>query len=130
MRLASRTTILVFSLTLLFGVGHFTGVALTAMRRGVLIYDFRFYSMLLVGGLMIAPSVVGLRQVPGIRRGEAGAWRTAQASSLVLLAANLPMLPMQRAQAFVAFGALVSALAAIHWLTLAVCRKRDAVAEE
>ena len=59
----------------------------------------------------------------GSRRGDPGAWRTARGASLVLLGATLPMLPMQRAEAFVFFGSLISALAAIHWVTLTLRRR-------
>lgn len=123
MKLAARTTLLVFSLTLLFGLGHYIGVIANALQSSAFVYDFRFYSMLLVGAGMIAPSVVALRQVSGLRRGELAAWRRVLAASVVLLAIHLPMLPMQRAAIFVAFGALVSGLALTSLLSLSAARR-------
>jgi hypothetical protein len=118
----TQTMLAVFSLVLLFGLGHMIGVLLGAIRRSDFVYDFRFYSMLLVGGLMIVPSIVGLRQLPGLRRRKAAAWRRARHVSAVLLAVNLPMLPMQHGRTFVLFGSLVAGLAAIALVHLSTSR--------
>ena len=60
MKLAAYSTLVVFSATLLAGIGHFVGVALSALTRDPFGYDFRFYSMLLVGSLLVVPSIVAL----------------------------------------------------------------------
>jgi hypothetical protein len=120
----ARTTLVVCTAVLLFGLGHGAGVFAGVMVRELFVYDFRFYSMLLVGGLMIVPSVVGLRQLPGLRRGQLSAWHNARRVAFVLLAANLPMLPMQRGRAFVVFGALVASLAAGLLIDLTLCRRQ------
>lgn len=122
----ARVTLGVFSTVLVFGLGHLMGITTTGLLRGSLVYDFRFYSMLLVGGLMIAPSIFGLLQLPGLRRGQQAAWRNARRASAVLLAVNVPMIPMQNARTFVFFGSLVASLAALHWIWLSIARRHFA----
>ncbi len=125
MRIAIRLHLLVFSVLFVLGSGHLIAVLRRAVIRGELFqYDFRFYSVLLVGFLLLVPSVLGLRLVSALRSGSPDAQRRAIQLSLLVLAVNLPLIPTEfhtfpyasyeAAGGMVAFGTLVSLLAAAN----------------
>ena len=122
MRPAVRFHLLVFSALFVLGSGHLIAVVRRAILRGELFrYDFRFYSLLLVGLLLVVPSVLGLRQVRGLRRGLPEARRRALQLSALVLVVNLPLIPtefhtfpytsFEAANGMIAFGTIVSLLA-------------------
>lgn len=135
-----QTTIItrvVFGAILLLGVGHFVGITVAAIQRDPFIYDFRFYSELLVGGLLVAPSLYALRHSRDLRNGSRAAWRSVFAASLVILAVNLPLIPtelalfpfesLELAMGMVAFGTIVSLLAAVNAASLLALRRKFSV---
>ena len=89
----------------LFGV-HLAVVLSTPLRVEGWVYDFRFYSLLLVGGVGLVHGILGVASTPGIVRGERPAvWRSLRAG-LWLLAINAPLIPVMDFAAAFAVGAL------------------------
>jgi hypothetical protein len=62
---------------------------------GTFVYDFRFYSLLLFGVTLITPAMAALTAVRRITRADAAGGRVAVSASLVLLALNIPLVPIQ-----------------------------------
>jgi len=62
---------------------------------GTFVYDFRFYSLLLFGVTLIIPALAALTAVRRLTRGDAAGARVAVSASLVLLALNIPLVPIQ-----------------------------------
>lgn len=87
--------------TLTLGVLHTGAVIGNALRgKGVggaatFEYNFRFYALLLVGMVLIVPGLLCVLKAWQLARGDAGAWRVPLWSSVVLVAANAPMIPVQ-----------------------------------
>jgi hypothetical protein len=81
-------------------------------------YDFHFYSIVMVGILLILPGLHCLHHAHGLVRGRAAAWRGAFWASLVLLCVNLPMVPFQ------GFAGLLTPLAAASLVGLSLARRR------
>ena len=90
---------------------HAVAVVTVAVRReGPLLYDFRFYSLLLLGAVLVSLALLCILAAPGIARGEPNARRRALAASASLLAVNIPLMPLQGfAVAFTAFAAVNAA---------------------
>ncbi len=78
----------------------------------VFAYDFRFYSLVLVGLLILLPGFLCLRHARGLTQGEASAYRQARRATLWLLAVNLPLIPIQ------GFAGMLSALAGLNLFAL------------
>lgn len=82
---------------------------------GTFVYNFRFYSLMLVGVMLVAAGAACLTSVRRLMRGDAAGHRLALWATVALLALNVPLMPIQGfAVGFSAF-ALVN-LAAL-WLT-------------
>jgi hypothetical protein len=62
---------------------------------GTFVYDFRFYSLVLFGVTLITPALAALTAVRRLTRGDAAGGRVAVSASLVLLALNIPLVPIQ-----------------------------------
>jgi hypothetical protein len=58
-------------------------------------YDFRAYSLLLLGVVLVLPAIVCGATIPGLLRGERRARRGALAAFLWLLAINAALIPLQ-----------------------------------
>jgi hypothetical protein len=86
-------------------------VALTGDPRA---YDFRTYSLLLLGGVLIVIGAGVLRAAADVGRGRTGGRAHATRRTVAALAVVLPLIPIQ---AF--FGILVSALAGVTLFVLA-----------
>src|SRR6185436_9854120 len=67
-----------------------------AMIAGVP-YDFRIYSLLLFGTVILAGGLTAIRASAGIARGDSHARRRASRAMLVVLAVVIPVTPMQEA---------------------------------
>ena len=139
MRIAARLHLFVFALLFVLGSGHLIAVLRCAILRGELFqYDFRFYSILLVGFLLLVPSILGLRLVSALRTGSRDARRRAIQLSLLVLAVNLPLIPtefhtfpyasLEAAQGMTAFGTLVSLLVAANSGGLQFSRRFESAA--
>ncbi len=84
---------------MLFGV-HLGAILTLILRGDAFAYDFRFYSLVLVGVVAIIPAISGL--LPGRSRVRAAA---------LLLAINVPLIPLQDfAIAFTIAGAATLAI--------------------
>ncbi len=81
-------------------------------------YDFRFYSLVLVGLLIAVPGFICVVAARGLTRDSASAWRTALWSNLLLLAVNGPLIPIQ------GFATGFSALALLNLAGLVASRKK------
>ncbi len=81
-------------------------------------YDFRFYSLVLVGTLIGGPALVCVLQARALSRGESRAWRRTVWAGVLLLVVNVPLIPIQ------GFAALLSALAAANVAALAAGRRQ------
>jgi len=85
-------------------------------------YDFRFYSLLLLGLVIIIPGLVFVMHARRLTEGDAEAWRRALWASGALLLINIPLVPIQ------AFALDHVLLATINLVSLSAGRKRFRVA--
>jgi hypothetical protein len=85
-------------------------------------YDFRFYSMLLLGVVIIVPGLVFVMAARRLTEGDAGAWTRALWACGVLLLINIPLVQIQ------AFALDPALLATINLVSLLACRKQFRVA--
>jgi hypothetical protein len=60
-------------------------------------YDFRIYSLLLFGVVILAGGLTAIRASAGIVRGDSDARRRASRAMLMVLAVVIPVMPMQDA---------------------------------
>jgi hypothetical protein len=81
-------------------------------------YDFRFYSLLLLGVVIIIPGLVFVMHARRLTEGDAGAWTTAIWASGVLLLINIPLVQIQ------AFALDPVLLATINLVSLWAGRKQ------
>jgi hypothetical protein len=58
-------------------------------------YDFRAYSLLLLGVVLVASGVYLMRQAGALGRGEPGARAAAVRGVIVVLLLNVPLIPIQ-----------------------------------
>jgi hypothetical protein len=80
---------------------------------GTFVYDFRFYSLVLLGVLLLGASVACVTAVRSLARGEAAGRRVTCSAAVMLLALNVPLMPIEGfATGFTVF-ALVNLVA--HW---------------
>ena len=82
------------------------------------VYDFNFYSLLLVGFVIVVSGLLCLLSARGIARGDLLARRRALLSTLVILAVNVPLAPIQ------GFAYGLAILALFNLIGLAASRKR------
>src|SRR5438067_1852106 len=80
--------------SLLLGGAHFYGVVGRALR-GVMhhgppdfTYNFRFYSLVMLGLLLVVPGFLCLTSASGLTKSESVAWKIAFWSSVVLVVVN------------------------------------------
>jgi hypothetical protein len=108
----------------LLGGAHFFGVVGRALQgKGLhgaqaFTYDFRFYSLVMLGLLLVVPGALCLRSARGLTKGEAAAWNNAFWSSIVLVVINGPLIPIQR------FAILLGGLAVLNIVILAARRQQ------
>jgi hypothetical protein len=102
------------------GLNHLAAVVIEAIKQGhrqQFIYDFRFYSLVLLGALLIATGIAASVVATGLARGERAAWRVSLSVWIIILAVNLPLVPLQ------GFAVAFSVLAALALLLLGGMRK-------
>ncbi len=80
--------------SVLFAV-HLGAVVSLPLRAASGSYDFRLYSLLLLGVAGFVPSILGVRTLSGLVRGSAASSRRATRMCFVLLAVNIPLIPLQ-----------------------------------
>jgi len=83
------------------------------------VYNFRLYSLLLLGALLIWAGVVCLRAAPRVGRGTPDARRTAIATSVVVALIVAPLIPLQ-----MLFGIAFTVLSLVTLLILALAAPR------
>ncbi|HEX6899219.1 MAG TPA: hypothetical protein VF789_05875 [Thermoanaerobaculia bacterium] len=101
------------------GLAHLVAVVIVAINRGrqhEFVYDYRFYSLLQLGVLLIAAGIMASIKAAGLARGELAAWRASLSVWIAILAINLPLVPLQ------GFAVLFSVLAALELLLLGSMR--------
>jgi hypothetical protein len=81
-------------------------------------YDFGFYSLVLVGVVILVPALVCVAQAPRLTAGDPRAWRRAAWANLVLVAVNAPLAPIQD------FAYLLGGLAVVDLVVLLLARRR------
>jgi len=81
-------------------------------------YDFRFYSLVLLGVLLVVLGMPCLLAARGLARGDASGWRMAFWSSLSLLVINAPLVTIQD------FARGLGGAALANLIGLAATRKR------
>jgi hypothetical protein len=116
-RLAVAVVVLCGALpTLALGTLHLIGILRRAFASGLanFTYTFRFYSLVLVGLLVVLPALVSTTTVRGLTRGDGAARARALRANAVLALVNLPLVPIQRIAIPLSGLALLS-LAALVW---------------
>ncbi len=106
------------------GVAHLAAVVVVSIGRGRqsrFLYDFRFYSLVLLGAVLIATGVMAAMQSEWFARGHRVAWRTSLSVWATILAINLPLVPLQ------GFAVMISALAVLALLLLGGIRRHFSV---
>jgi hypothetical protein len=93
---------------------HLLVVLIVAFGRSPFVYDFRLYSLVLLGVALIGFGLVLALAAPGVVRGEAQRLRLARSSALMLILLNAPLMPLQ------GFAVLFAALAAISFIAVFV----------
>jgi hypothetical protein len=81
-------------------------------------YTFHYYSLVLLGFVIVIPALYLVGSLRGVARGELAAWRVAFWMSVILLAVNAPLIPIQ------GFAPLLSGTALAGLMGLAAARGR------
>lgn len=105
----------------IFGWIHIVAVVLNAIeapRRHPFVYDFRFYSLIQLGVVLVATGLVAVIQAVHLANGR-NAWRALLVVWSAVLAINLPLVPLQR------FALLFSALGAVNLMLLWQQKRQD-----
>lgn len=92
-------------------------VAITILSAGKGDYDFHFYSLLLLGVLLLVGGFLGAVTSYSLASGKRTYWRASLTVWLAILIINLPLVPLQ------GFAVLLSVLATIGVLLLAGTRR-------
>jgi hypothetical protein len=100
---------------LILGTGHLIAVAERVFRRATSLgsYNFRAYSLLLIGLLISASGLFCLVHLHGLLKGSRLAWNNSLWASVLLLIINAPLAPLQR------FAVLLTALSVTNIIALA-----------
>lgn len=98
------------------GTAHLVSVAAEAMRVPF-VYDFRFYSLMLLGLLFIVPGYLGVVAAARLLGATGSSMRWLMLVWCAVLCVDLPLIPIQ------GFAILFSALAAIGLLALYVLHR-------
>jgi hypothetical protein len=99
-----------------FGVSHTVAVAMVAVERASrheFVYTYRFYSLVLLGALLIVTGLIAAIEAERLARRGSGRRASVWVWTAVL-AVNLPLVPLQ------GFAVLFSVLAAVELLLLTV----------
>ena len=93
------------------GLSHLVAVITGAINRGhqhQFVYNFHFYSVVLLGVLLITVGIMATIEAARLARGNRAAWRASLSVWTAILAINLPLVPLQ------GFAVLFSVLAALE----------------
>ena len=100
------------------GGAHTLAVISRALRRPSFVYDFRLYSLVLLGACQIAGGLRCLSTSWNVARGDARAWKAALAATTLLLVVNVPLMPIQ------GFAGATSLLLVVMLITLIATGRR------
>ena len=102
------------------GLAHLVAVVIVSIGRGrqhQFVYSFHFYSLVLLGVLLIAAGIMAASEAASLARGHRAAWRASLSVWTAILAINLPLVSLQ------GFAVLFSVLAAVELLLLGGMRR-------
>ena len=100
------------------GGAHSVAVIGRALRRPSFVYDFRLYSLVLLGACQIAGGLRCVSTSWRVVRRDARAWKVALAATTLLLIVNVPLIPIM------GFAGATSMLSAVMLLTLIAAGRR------
>jgi len=103
------------------GLTHLVAVLIVSIdraRQHQFVYSFHFYSLVLLGMLLIAAGLMAAIESVRLARGHRAAWRVSLSVWTTILAINLPLVSLQ------GFAVLFSVLAAVELLLLVSMRRR------
>lgn len=100
------------------GGAHTLAVIGRALRRPSFVYDFRLYSLVLLGACQIAGGLRCLSTSWRVARGDERAWQAALAATMLLLIVNVPLMPIQ------GFAGATSMIAVVTLITLIATGRR------
>ena len=103
------------------GGAHTLTVIGRALRRPTFVYDFRLYSLVLLGLCQVAGGLRCLSTSWNLVRGDERAWRAALAATTLLLVVNVPLIPIQ------GFAGATSLVLAMTLITLLATGRRFAL---
>ena len=102
------------------GVAHLVAVVVASLERArqhQFVYSFHFYSLVLLGALLIVTGLRAAMHAAQLARGHRAAWRESLFVWTAILTINLPLVPLQ------GFAVGFSLLALIELLLLAGMRR-------
>lgn len=101
------------------GTAHLSAVIRKALRAAPnFSYDFRFYSLVLLGFSIAILGFMCMFHAAGVTRGSRSSWKGALRSSIWLIVINGPLVPIQ------GFAILLGSLSFLNVLALAATRGR------
>jgi hypothetical protein len=100
------------------GSAHTVAVIGRALRGPAFEYNFRLYSLVLLGACQIAGGLRCLSTSWRLARGDAHAWKAALAATTLLLIVNVPLMPIQ------GFAGATSLLLVVTLITLIATGRR------
>ena len=100
------------------GGAHTYAVIGRALRRPSFVYDFRLYSLVLLGACQIAGGLRCVSTSWNLVRGDARAWKAAVAATTLLLIVNVPLMPVT------GFAGATSLLLVVMLITLIATSRR------
>ena len=110
-------------ITIGLSVAHLVVVVIVAIRRSPLVYDFRLYSLILLGIALTGLGLVLVLAAAGVTQGDPARTRLARNSALLLALINVPLAPLQ------GFAVLFAGLAGVT-LAAVIIRSRSRSAAE
>ena len=102
----------------LLGAAHTLAVIGRALRGPASEYDFRLYSLVMMGVALIAGGLRCLSTSWNVARGDVRAWKAAIGATTLLLVVNLPLVPIQ------GFAVGLSVFLVMTLLVLTATRRR------
>jgi hypothetical protein len=100
------------------GSAHTIAVIGRALRGPSFVYNFRLYSLVLLGTCQMAGGLRCLSTSWRVTRGDARAWKSALAATMALLIVNVPLIPIQ------GFAGATSLIAGVTLITLIATGRR------
>jgi hypothetical protein len=100
------------------GSAHTIAVIGRALRGPSFVYNFRLYSLVLLGACQMGGGLRCLSTSWRVTRGDARAWKSALAATMLLLIVNVPLIPIQ------GFAGATSLIAGVTLITLIAAGRR------